>query len=184
MTDAGTARLTAALAGAGVSWDQVADCRSLAGGTFNTVYLVELADGTGLVIKIPPGPDTPVLRYERGILETEALYYRLAGQCRDVTVPAVIAVDAADATGGYLVTTRCPGSPWPDLISLPGGAERNELRAEVGRQVARLHTIAGPGSATHPRRSAWTGSLTGCSGRSPRPSTKGRRTSDAGRSQV
>jgi hypothetical protein len=35
MADAGTARLTAALAGAGVSWDQVAGCRSLTGGTFN-----------------------------------------------------------------------------------------------------------------------------------------------------
>jgi len=160
MTDAGTARLTAALAGAGVSWDRVAGCRSLAGGTFNTVYLVELADGTGLVVKIPPAPDTPVLRYEQGILETEALYYRLAGQCHDVTVPAVIAVDAAGPTDGYLVMTRCPGSPWPDLVPLPGGAERDELRAEVGRQVARLHTITGtgfgyPSQAVGPLRESW-----------------------------
>ena len=49
MADAGSARLTAALAGAGVSWDQVADWRGLTGGTFNAVYLVGLADGTGLV---------------------------------------------------------------------------------------------------------------------------------------
>src|SRR6267142_5369403 len=82
MADAGTARLTAALAGAGVSWDQVASCRSLTGGTFNAVHLVRLADGTRLVVKIPPGPDTPLLSYEQGILGTEALYYQLAGQCR------------------------------------------------------------------------------------------------------
>ena len=73
MADASTDLLSAALAGAGVSWDLVADQRRLTGGTFNAVYLVELADGTGLVVKIPPGPDTPVLRYEQGILETEAL---------------------------------------------------------------------------------------------------------------
>jgi aminoglycoside phosphotransferase (APT) family kinase protein len=160
MADASTARLTAALAGAGVSWDQVAGCRSLTGGTFNAVHLVGLADGTGLVVKIPPGPDTPLLRYEQGILGTEALYYQLAGQCRDVTVPAVIAVDATGAAGGYLVMTQCPGSPWPELTPLPGGAERAELRAELGRQVARLHTITGtgfgyPSLAVGPLRESW-----------------------------
>ena len=52
--------------GAGVSWDQVAGCLSLTGGTFNAVHLVGLADGTRLVVTIPPGPDTPLLRYETG----------------------------------------------------------------------------------------------------------------------
>ena len=160
MAGAGTAQLTAALAGAGVSWDQVADSRSLAGGTFNAVYLVGLVDGTRLVVKIPPGPDTPVLRYEQGILGTESLYYQLAGQCSDVTVPRVVAVDASGAAGGYLVMTQCPGSPWPDLTPLPGGAERDELRAEVGRQVARLHAITGtefgyPSEAVGPLRESW-----------------------------
>jgi aminoglycoside phosphotransferase (APT) family kinase protein len=160
MADARTARLTAALAGAGVSWDQVAGCRSLAGGTFNAVHLVGLADGSRLVVKLPPGPDTPVLRYEQGILGTEALYYQLAGQCRDVTVPAVIAVDATGAAGGYLVMTQCQGSPWPELTPLPSGAERAELRAELGRQVARLHTITGtgfgyPSQAVGPLRESW-----------------------------
>ena len=160
MADAGTARLTAALAGAGVSWDQVAACRSLTGGTFNAVHLVGLADGTRRVVTIPPGPDTPLLRYEQGILGTEALYYQLAGQCRDVTVPAVIAVDATSAHGGYLVMTECPGSPWPELTPLPSGAERAELRAELGGQVARLHTITGtgfgyPSLAVGPLRGSW-----------------------------
>ena len=160
MADAGTARLAAALAGAGVGWDQVAACRSLTGGTFNAVHLVGLADGTRLVVKIPPGPDTPLLRYEQAILGTESLYYQLAGQCRDVTVPAVIAVDATGAAGGYLVMTECPGSPWPELAPLPSGAERDELRAELGGQVARLHTITGtgfgyPSGSVGPLRETW-----------------------------
>ena len=83
MADAGTARLRAALAGAGIGWDRVAGSRLLTGGTFNAVHLVSLADGTRLVVKIPPAPGTPLLRYERqGILATEALYYQLAGECR------------------------------------------------------------------------------------------------------
>jgi aminoglycoside phosphotransferase (APT) family kinase protein len=155
--DAGEARLTAALAGAGVSWEQVTGCRKLAGGTFNAVHQVDLAGGGSLVVKLPPGPDTPVLRYEQGILATEALYYRLAGQCRDVTVPAVIAMDAST---GYLVMTHCPGSPWPELSPPPAAAQRDELRAELGRQVARLHTITGtgfgyPSLAVGPLRESW-----------------------------
>jgi aminoglycoside phosphotransferase (APT) family kinase protein len=146
MADAGTARLRAALAGAGISWDQVAGSRLLTGGTFNAVHLVSLADGTRLVVKIPPAAGTPLLRYERqGILATEALYYQLAGECRDITVPDVVAVDTADAAGGYLVMTECPGTPWPQLAPPPAGSERDELRAALGGQVARLHTITGPG---------------------------------------
>jgi aminoglycoside phosphotransferase (APT) family kinase protein len=154
------APLTAALAGAGVSWDQVASSRAFAGGTFNTVHLVRLVDGTTVVVKIPPDPAGPVLRYEHGILGTEALYYQLAGQCQGVTVPAVIAVDLTGAAGGYLVMAECPGSPWPDLTPVPGGGERDELRAELGRQVARLHTVTGtgfgyPSLAVGPLRDSW-----------------------------
>ena len=40
MAESGTARLAAALAGAGVSWDLVAGSRLFTGGTFNDVHLV------------------------------------------------------------------------------------------------------------------------------------------------
>ena len=160
MAEPETARLAAALAGAGVGWDMVAGSRLLTGGTFNAVYLVSLADGTRLVVKIPPGPETPLLRYEQGILATEALYYQLAGQWSGVTVPSVVAVDGTDAAGGYLVMTECPGSPWPELTPQPRGAQRDELRSELGGQVARLHTITGPGfgypsGAVGPLRDTW-----------------------------
>ena len=161
MTESRTARLTAALAGAGVSWDLVAGSRLFTGGTFNDVHLVHLADGTRLVVKLPPASGTPLLRYERqGILGTEALYYRLAGERGGVTVPAVVAVDAADAAGGYLVMTECPGIPWPQLAPPPAGRERDELRAALGGQVARLHTITGtgfgyPSESVGPLRENW-----------------------------
>jgi aminoglycoside phosphotransferase (APT) family kinase protein len=132
----------------------------MTGGTFNAVHLVDLADGTGLVVKLPPGPDTPLLRYEQGILGTEALYYQLAGECRGVTVPTVVAVDATGAGGGYLVMTQCPGSPWPELVPRPTGTDRAALRAELGRQVARVHTVTGtrfgyPSGAVGPLRESW-----------------------------
>ena len=148
-------RLAAVLAKAGMSWELVAESHVLAGGTFNDVHLVRLTDGTRLVVKLPPGPAVRLLRYEQGMAGTEALYYRLAGQREPVTVPAVIAVDD---TG--LVMTYCPGTPWPQLTPRPAGVERDELRAELGRWVASLHTITGtgfgyPSQALGPLRETW-----------------------------
>ena len=80
--DARNAHLAAVLTAAGVSWDQVTGHRELGGGTFNTVYLVRRAAGPGLVVKLAPDPARPMLRYERGILATEAMYYRLRRPAR------------------------------------------------------------------------------------------------------
>ncbi|HEY1624473.1 MAG TPA: aminoglycoside phosphotransferase family protein [Streptosporangiaceae bacterium] len=155
MTGDRTEQLASALAKAGVSWEQVADRRLLAGGTFNDVYLVCLADGARLVVKLSPGPAVRLLRYERGMTGTEALYYQLAGRRPDIAVPAVIAVDDTS-----LVMTHCPGTPWPRLTPRPAGAGRDQLRTELGRQVARLHTITGtgfgyPSLALGPLRATW-----------------------------
>ena len=162
MTESGTVRLREALAAAGIDWAQVTDHHALAGGTFNAVTRVTLAAGNRLVVKIPPNPETPLLSYERGILGTEALFYQLAGRLPGVTVPEVLAVDAAGpgGVGGYLVMTECPGGPWPNLDPLPAGQERDELRAELGREVACLHTITGtgfgyPSAALGPLRDSW-----------------------------
>jgi aminoglycoside phosphotransferase (APT) family kinase protein len=152
----GTMRVRTALLAAGIGWDQVTECSGLAGGTFNAVSAVTLASGERLVVKIPPTAETQLLSYERGILGTEALFYRLASALPGVTVPTVLAVDAH----GYLAMTRCPGSTWRDLDPQPSGAERDALRAELGRQTARLHAIAGPGfgypaGALGPLRDSW-----------------------------
>lgn len=148
MADEEPQALHAALMAAGVGWDQVAECRPFGTqGTFSDVRLVILVDGRRLVVKIPPGPQTPILQYERGIMGTEALYYRLTAGCPGVTVPEVLAVnDDGGGAGTYLVMTECPGQPWPACEPPSGGPEREALRAELGRQVACLHTtVTGPG---------------------------------------
>jgi aminoglycoside phosphotransferase (APT) family kinase protein len=150
------------LAATGVRPDEVTECNELAGGTFNAVYLARLIDGSGLVVKVAPDPAGPMLQYERGILATEAMYYRLAGRCTGVTVPSVVAVDAGSALvpGGYLVMTQCQGATWRVAMSGGPSHEQDRLRAELGRQVASLHTITGsgfgyPSQALGPLRSTW-----------------------------
>lgn len=151
----------AGLAKAGITPDQIVSTSRFPGGTYNAVHQILLADGRRLVVKIPPDPARPALAYEQGILATEVAYYQLAAKCPGVAVPQVIAADADGRAGGpYLVMTECPGVPWPELTPLPHGRERAELRAVLGRQVAALHEITGPGFgypslALGPLRGTW-----------------------------
>jgi aminoglycoside phosphotransferase (APT) family kinase protein len=154
-----------ALAAAGVDLEQVTGCCALAGGEFNAVSLLTLVTGERLVVKIPPA-GIPLLSYERGMLGTEALFYRLAGSLPGVTVPVVLAVDPGDAGGGHLVMTECPGKPWQDVEPPLSTREREGMRAELGRQVARLHTVAGvgfgyPSGALGPLRESWSAAFLG-----------------------
>jgi len=154
--------LRALVEAAGVPWDGVADHELLGGGTFNTVYRVRCADGSGVVVKLAPGRDAPILRYERGIARTEAGFYDLAAGCDGVPVPAALRseVDSELAGGDFIVMTECPGDPWYGLRPPVEGTERAALRAELGRHVAVLHSVTGPGfgypsGALGPLRSSW-----------------------------
>lgn len=175
-------RLREALATVGVPWTQVTDCRQLGGGTYNTVFRVHRTDDTPLVVKLAPGPGEPILRYENGILATEARYYEAARAVPDVPVPEALlpltlpADPDADAAGigsdtgsdtesrsgfvGHLVMTDCPGESWYECGEQLGDAERRALREDLGRHVAALHTITGkafgyPAEPFGPLHSAW-----------------------------
>lgn len=132
----------ALLAAAGVRADRVRAVRPLTGGTFNSVHRVELADRTDLVVKIAPDPARPIMRYERHILATEALYYRLADGL-GLPVPRLLHSGTDGAAGDFLVMTARPGTPWHLVRDRLGGADPARLRAELGRAVAGLHTLTG-----------------------------------------
>ncbi|GHH76886.1 phosphotransferase [Streptomyces sulfonofaciens] len=117
---------------------------TLAGGTYNTVVRVDLPDGRSLVVKIPPAPGTPGLGYEQGLLRNEAVYYRAAAALEGVPVPEVVATDTTGPRP-YLVMSARPGVPWTEAAPLKVRRERPALRRELGRIVARLHGVTGPG---------------------------------------
>lgn len=127
------------LEGAGLDPDRLAGVRPLSGGTYNTVEELLLTDGTRYVLKVPPAATVPGLRYERELLVSEAEFYRAAARA-GVGAPRVVAVGDVDAVP-HLLMTACPGEPWDGSVP---AAERAPLRREVGRQVARLHTVSGP----------------------------------------
>ncbi|GAA2665094.1 aminoglycoside phosphotransferase family protein [Streptomyces vastus] len=131
------------LEAAGLPGERLARCRSLDGGTYNAVEELLLDDGSRYVLKVPPPPTDPGMSHERELLASEAEFYRAAATV-DVTAPRVVGVclDGAASTGRYLLMTACPGEPWGDSVT---DGEQALLRGELGRQVARLHRVTGPG---------------------------------------
>ncbi|MFE5894523.1 phosphotransferase family protein [Streptomyces sp. NPDC056462] len=141
---------------AGIPPEHLAHLRPLPGGTYNTVEELLLADGRRYVLKVPPAPTVPGLRHERRLLVSEAEFYRAAAKA-DVPAPRVV------AGGDLLLMTACPGEPWNGELT---EAERAALRQELGRQVARLHRVTGPGfgypsGALGPLAADWRTAFTG-----------------------
>jgi aminoglycoside phosphotransferase (APT) family kinase protein len=124
------------LEAAGLDPGRLAHLAPLTGGTYNTVEELRLTDGSRYVLKIPPAAAVPGLRHEKRLLVSEAEFYRSAAR---VGVPAPHEVTAGD---DFLLMTAVPGEPWDGTLT---DAEQMALRAELGRQVARLHRVTGPG---------------------------------------
>ncbi|MFI6402118.1 phosphotransferase family protein [Streptomyces sp. NPDC050548] len=122
------------LGAAGIPPDRLADLRPMGGGTYNTVEELTLTDGGRYVLKT--APTAPGLAHERQLLVSEADFYGAAAKA-GVAAPRVVVLD-----GDTLLMTLCPGEPWDDSVT---DTEVPALRKELGRQLARLHEITGPG---------------------------------------
>lgn len=111
----------------------------LADGWFNTAYRVVLDDGRPAVVKIAPPADAAVLRYELGILATEAMVYRrIAGlPGSGVPTPALLHADPQ-----FLLVSVLDGTPWDRAADHLPPADQTALRRELGAITARLHAIA------------------------------------------
>jgi fructosamine-3-kinase len=115
----------------------VAECAELDGGGFATVWRVRLDDGRLVVLKVGPPPGTPLLGYERGLIDAEAAYFRLVCDHTDtVPVPAVL-----HHGGAWLFTSHLPGVPLPNR---PPDLDDAPVRRDLGAAIARLHDITGP----------------------------------------
>ncbi|WP_051765904.1 aminoglycoside phosphotransferase family protein [Saccharothrix syringae] len=118
-------------------------------GMFNTAYRLTAADGREAVLKVAPPPDVPLLTYERDLMSTEALAFRLMAE-RGLPVPEVLLHE-----DGLLLMTALRGAPW-HAAGL-SGVERAALRRELGGVVRRLHGITGEvfGYVQGPNGATW-----------------------------
>jgi aminoglycoside phosphotransferase (APT) family kinase protein len=111
------------------------------------VLRLVLRDGRRWVVKRPPATGSgPALRYEHDLLRGEARFFRAARDLPGVPVPRLVHVEESGdppvVTG--LVMTECPGLAWSEADASLTAGERTALRGELGRVVARLHSLTGP----------------------------------------
>ncbi|GGN17583.1 phosphotransferase family protein [Streptomyces fuscichromogenes] len=110
----------------------------LTDGWFNAAYLVRLDDGRAAVVKLAPPAEAPVLRYERGIMGTEAMVYRRLAGLADGAVPAP---ELLHRGTGFLAVSVLEGTPWDKAAERLPAATEAALRRELGAVTARLHTL-------------------------------------------
>jgi fructosamine-3-kinase len=106
------------------------------GGSFGSVWRVDLADRGPVVLKISATPDAGLLTYERGMLAEEANYLRTAA----AGAPALPIARVLHQADDWLFMTLLPGTPLP---SLPPGTDTTRVREECGAAIARLHRVTG-----------------------------------------
>lgn len=111
----------------------------LTDGWFNSAYRVRLDDGRPAIVKVAPPAGVPVLRYERGIMATEAAVYRRLAAVEGVPQPELI-----HQGPDFLVVSVLDGIPWDKADGQVPPARQEALRRELGRITARLHTVRSP----------------------------------------
>jgi len=113
----------------------------LTDGEFNSAYRVRLEDGRPAVLKLAPPPGAAVLRYERGIMATEAMVYRRLADLPGGHVPGPELLHAGE---DVLVLSVLDGTPWNKAGDRIPGAAVPGLRRELGAITARLNTLTPP----------------------------------------
>ncbi|MEV5750266.1 phosphotransferase [Actinoallomurus sp. NPDC052308] len=118
----------------------VAASVELTDGFANAVWRLTLDDGREVVLKLSPPPELEQLSYERFLLRTEAEAHELAAAA-GVPVPTLLGAVFDDPVlgGDCLLLDALDGVSWNDVE--PDGADA--LRRELGRHLARLHTVTG-----------------------------------------
>jgi aminoglycoside phosphotransferase (APT) family kinase protein len=127
----------------------VVSAEELADGFANAVWRLGLDDDRTVVLKVSPPPDLKLLTYERELLRTEALVYRLAAPA-GLPMPELLhaAFDDSRLGGDYLILSALDGTPWNHATL--ADADHKALRFELGRYLALLHSIPGDGVYGYP----------------------------------
>jgi aminoglycoside phosphotransferase (APT) family kinase protein len=143
----------------------VQSATELTDGWFNAVYDVLLGDGREVVLKIAPPPETRTLAYEHDMMRGELEFFRRAAEA-GAAVPALHHADTSRTLieSDWLFMAKLHGTTIAELVKELSEEELGEVRRELGREVARLHsatstTFGYPDPGSRSRQATWRGSF-------------------------
>ncbi|WP_239453465.1 MULTISPECIES: phosphotransferase [Microbacterium] len=121
----------------------VVSAELLTGGMFATAFRLHFDDGRRAVAKIVGADTARLSTYERGLLGTEALTYRML-EGSGVPVPRVLHTDFSRRLidADLVVAEHLPGVPWLGLEL--DDAQAATVRRNLGAVMARLHRVPAP----------------------------------------
>jgi|GEM_PF-2872137 Fructosamine-3-kinase len=127
--------------------------KELTDGWANAAYLVALADGTEMIVKAAPEQGTSMMRYEQGLMRTEAETMRLVGTAGTIPVPRILAYDDTLRVVAYeyMVMEKLEGAPYNKVKESLSEAERSRLRKSSAFIAGGSMRSRASGSAFMPR---------------------------------
>jgi aminoglycoside phosphotransferase (APT) family kinase protein len=120
-------------------------------GFFNAAHALELADGRHVVVKVAPGKEHELLRYEVDLMATEIECFE-RGLAAGVPMPAL---HYGDPEGGVMIIDRLKGVSFPKAKDDMSKADLLAVRREIGALSARFATVSGERFG-YPRKSGRT----------------------------
>ena len=114
--------------------DAYSSHKELTEGYFNAAYLVTLADGREVILKIAPPKDVRVMRYEKGIMHAEIEAMQRVESAEGIPAPKVLYVDESGEV--------CPSSYF--FMEKLRGNSLNSVREELSEEtIAAAHKESG-----------------------------------------
>ncbi|WP_205323787.1 phosphotransferase family protein [Glycomyces sp. YM15] len=120
-------------------------------GFFNAAHALALADGRHVVVKVAPGKEHKLLRYEVDLMATEIECFE-RGLAAGVPMPAL---HYGDPEGGVMIIDRLKGTVLPRARDEISEEDFLALRREIGALSARFATVTGERFG-YPRKSGRT----------------------------
>jgi hypothetical protein len=109
--------------------------KELTAGSLHTLFLLNMADGSRLVLKLAPAQNIRLLRHEQEGLRTEAKVLQAFGAQDQVPVPRILKYDAHGAELGvpYILMEYIPGMPLKELHPCLDASDKRDVDWQLGR---------------------------------------------------
>ena len=114
-------------------------------GWFNAAYILKLADGREVVLKIAPPQDAEVMTYEKSIMDTEVATMRLAFENPHIPVPEIYYYDTARelCDSNYFFMAKLEGQNYEHVKKSLPKEKQTQIDKEIGSIIREINQYTG-----------------------------------------